>query len=84
VGVATGMSFVGSIKAADRDIWTAIGNAVNLASRLQSLTRDLDAAIAIDTATHEAAGPAAANFERRTGVKVKGRSQALDVWVLPL
>jgi class 3 adenylate cyclase len=39
VGIATGMAFVGNLRAADRLIWSAIGNPMNLAARLQALTR---------------------------------------------
>ncbi len=35
VGIATGEAFVGNIRAADRMIWTALGNTTNLAARLQ-------------------------------------------------
>ena len=48
VGIATGEAFVGNIQAVDRMIWSAIGNTTNLAARLQSLTRDLDASLVID------------------------------------
>src|SRR4029453_8654002 len=63
VGIATGQAFVGNIQAVDRLIWSAIGNTTNLAARLQSLTRDLAAAIVIDARTRAAAGEAAADFE---------------------
>ncbi len=51
VGIATGEAFVGNIQAVDRMIWSAIGNTTNLAARLQSLTRDLDASLVIDNGT---------------------------------
>src|SRR5262249_41647109 len=53
VGIATGRAVVGNVETKDRLIYTAIGDTVNLASRLQSMTRDLDAAIAIDARTRE-------------------------------
>ena len=56
VGVATGEAFVGSIRSTDRLIWSAVGSTTNLASRLQSLTRELGASIAIDETTRERAG----------------------------
>ncbi len=37
-GIATGAAFVGNIQAADRLIWTALGNTTNLAARLQAQT----------------------------------------------
>ena len=39
---------MGSIRAADRVIYSALGNTTNLASRLQGLTRELDASVVIE------------------------------------
>jgi class 3 adenylate cyclase len=82
IGVATGPAFVGSIRAVDRAIWSAIGNTTNLAARLERLTRDLDVAIAIDGATHRAAGAAAAGFAAHPGVQIRGRTEPVDVFTL--
>ena len=84
VGIATGPAFVGNIRAVDREIWSAIGNTTNLASRLQGLTRELDAAMVIDAATRRAAGPAAADLRPSPGVPIRGRRHREDVYVLPL
>ncbi len=83
VGIATGQAFVGNIQAVDRLIWSAIGNTTNLAARLQSLTRDLAAAIVIDARTWAAAGEAAADFEGHERTPIRGRRQTEDVYVLP-
>jgi class 3 adenylate cyclase len=84
VGIATGQAFVGNIQSVDRLIWSAIGNTTNLAARLQSLTRELAAAIVIDARTWAAAGEAAADFERHERMSIRGRRQTEDVYVLPL
>jgi class 3 adenylate cyclase len=84
IGIATGPAFVGNIQAVDRLIWTAIGNTTNLAARLQSLTRELDAAIVIDARTWRVAGEAAATFELHAHTPIRGRHQTEDVYVLPL
>ena len=84
VGIATGEAFVGNIQAVDRMIWTAIGNTTNLAARFQSLTRDLDAALVIDHATWERAQPAAADFEKRPDVAIRGRRETQDVYLLAM
>ncbi len=84
VGIATGSAFVGNIQAVDRMIWTAIGNTTNLAARLQGLTRDLDASLVIDVGTWERAQPAAADFEKRPEVPIRGRRETRDVYALPL
>ncbi len=84
VGIATGEAFVGNIQAVDRMIWSAFGNTSNLAARLQSLTRDLDAALAIDAVTWERAQPAAEGFEKRPEVPIRGRRETQDVYALPM
>jgi class 3 adenylate cyclase len=84
VGIATGPAFVGNIRAVDRLIWSAIGNTTNLAARLQSLTRELDAAIVIDAATARAAGDALDGLTSRVAVPVRGRSEPLDLFMQPM
>lgn len=84
IGVATGTDYVGSIRAADRAIWTAVGSTTNLASRLQSLTRELGAAIAIDAPTRERAGYVCGDFVRHPDLSIRGRSGRFDVFALPL
>ncbi len=59
-------------------------NATNLAARLQSLTRDLDASLVIDHATWERAQPAAAGFEKRPDVPIRGRRETQDLYVLAM
>ncbi len=84
VGIATGPAFVGSIRAVDRLIWTAIGDTTNRAARLQTLTRELGAAMVIDAATWRAAGDRARSFEKRPRVELRGRPEPEDLYVLPL
>jgi class 3 adenylate cyclase len=84
VGVATGEAFVGNIQAVDRMIWSAIGNTTNLAARLQSMTRELDAAVVIDSTTWERAETTAAGFEKRSDVPIRGRRDTQDVYALPI
>ena len=85
IGVATGRAFVGNVQAVDRSIWTAIGDTVNLAARLQALSRDLGAAIVIDSTTwSRLEADARARFVCHEGVHIRGRRQREDVYVVPL
>ncbi len=77
-----GDAFVSNIRAVGRTIWSAIGNTTNLAARLQSLTRELDASLVIDHGTWERAENAATDFEKRTDVPIRGRRETQDVYVL--
>ena len=81
IGAATGPAFVGSIQAANRMIWSALGNTTNLAARLQGLTRDLEVAAVIDEATWDAAGPLRGRFGRRAEVHIRGLREPRDVFV---
>jgi class 3 adenylate cyclase len=83
VGIATGRAFVGSIRSSDRLIWTAVGSTTNLASRLQTLTRTLDASIAIDETTRARAGYVCADFARHAAVEIRGRRGPMQVFALP-
>ncbi len=84
VGIASGRAFVGNVRTKDRLVYTAVGDVVNLASRIERLTRDLHAAVAIDERTHRTAGDAAARFERHARVTIRGRAEPVDVYALPL
>jgi class 3 adenylate cyclase len=85
VGVATGWAFVGNVQAVDRAIWTTLGDTVNLAARLQSLTRQLDAAILIDARTWSALDPdSRSRFTRHDAVAIRGRRQPQDVYAIAL
>lgn len=83
VGIATGPAFVGPIRSADRLIWSAVGNTTNLASRLQALTRELDAALVIDAMTFERLNVEGAEFELLPDLAIRGRSRSEDVYMIP-
>lgn len=84
VGIASGQAFVGNVQTSDRLVYTAVGDVVNVASRIQGLTRELHATVAIDALTHHTAGDSAAGFERHERVRIRGRAEPVDVYSLPL
>jgi len=84
IGIATGKAFVGNVQSIDRLIWSAIGDTSNLAARLQGLTRELNASIAIDSTTKMRAGNVAADFECHNDVPIRGRRRNEDVYMLAL
>jgi class 3 adenylate cyclase len=83
IGVASGPAYVGSIQAVDRAIWSALGNTTNLAARLQGLTRDEGASVAVDEATIRGAGDAADAFRSIGIVPIRGR-RPIEVFTLAL
>jgi class 3 adenylate cyclase len=84
VGIATGPAYVGSIQAVDRAIWSALGNTTNLASRLQALAREREAAVVIDESTRRAAAHAARDFVSIGIVPIRGRRVPVEVFTLGL
>jgi class 3 adenylate cyclase len=84
VGIASGPAFVGNIRAADRMIWSAIGNTTNLAARLQALTRELSASLVIDAATWGQLQAGREDFVRHADFPIRGRRAPQDLFVLPL
>jgi adenylate cyclase len=78
IGLHTGEAVIGSIGSPKRMEFTAIGDAVNLASRLESLTKELEWTIAASSATINAGGPGVVTG-RREKVLVKGREKYVEV-----
>jgi adenylate cyclase len=83
IGIATGAGYVGNVRAVDRSIWVALGNTTNLAARLQSMTRDHDASIALDEATWRGAGELARLFRSLGVLPIRGR-RPIEVFTLAL
>jgi adenylate cyclase len=80
IGVHTGTVVVGDIGSPRRHEYTAIGDTVNVAARLEQLTRLHGVPILISDETRRRAGDAV-TFRAAGDVTLRGRSQAIAVWV---
>jgi adenylate cyclase len=79
IGLHTGEAVCGSIGAPMKQEYTAIGDTVNAASRLEGITKDLKVVIAVSQATLDAAGPGVRTGKCET-VTVKGRAEPIVVY----
>jgi adenylate cyclase len=82
IGVHMGPVIVGEMGYGHARTLTAIGDAVNTASRLESASKEFHAQLMVSDDVAKQAGVNLSGFERHE-IEVRGRTTALPIWVIP-
>ena len=78
IGIHGGEAIIGDIGYRDRTVFTALGDSVNVASRLQDMTKNLECTVVISEDVCQAAGIDTGRLTRRQ-VEIRGRDQPMAI-----
>ncbi len=82
IGIHSGPAVVGNIGHEERLDYTAIGDTVNLAARLEAATKDAGCPILVSDATHGMLADSQASCTPQGLVTVKGRREPVRTWAV--
>jgi adenylate cyclase len=82
VGVHSGDAIVGTMGPPTTRSVSSIGDNVNIAARLEGLTKDFECGIVISVATAETAGVDLSSFPRHDA-ELRGRGETISIYTLP-
>jgi adenylate cyclase len=82
IGLNTGVASVGNMGSMSRKAYTALGDSVNLASRLEGLNKDYGTHILVNESTYRAAKDSGFVFRELDLIRVKGKHQPITIYEL--
>ena len=82
VGIHSGDAIVGSMGPPTTPIVSSIGDNVNVAARLEGLTKEFECGIIISAVTAEAAGVDLSHYPRHDA-ELRGRDETISIYTLP-
>lgn len=82
IGLHSGPAIVGNMGSEFRFNYTAMGDTVNLASRLEGANKEYGTYVMLSQVTRQMAGPSAFRFRDLGTTRVKGKKEEIDIYEL--